>query len=106
MYSPRPGTPAAERFPDQVPIEVRQQRLARLIEIQERIGLEANRALIGQTMEALVEGVAPRTPGGLLLRTRGDKMAVAQGTEQWLGRRVRIEIHDANGHTLLGRIVE
>lgn len=53
QYSQRPGTPAAE-LPDQVPKAVVQQRYERLIELQERISLEHNRALVGQVAELLV----------------------------------------------------
>ncbi len=53
QYSPRPGTPAAG-FDDQIPAEVVRERYARLVELQERISLEANEALIGSTVEVLV----------------------------------------------------
>jgi len=53
QYSQRPGTPAAE-LPDQLPKAVVQQRYERLVELQERISLEHNSALVGQTVELLV----------------------------------------------------
>jgi tRNA-2-methylthio-N6-dimethylallyladenosine synthase len=53
QYSKRPGTPAAE-LPDQVPKEVVQQRYDRLIELQEQISWDENRAQIGRTVELLV----------------------------------------------------
>lgn len=53
QYSKRPGTPAAE-LPDQLPKEVVQQRYDRLIELQEQISWEENRAQIGRTVELLV----------------------------------------------------
>ncbi|WP_306364115.1 tRNA (N6-isopentenyl adenosine(37)-C2)-methylthiotransferase MiaB [Nocardia sp. CC227C] len=53
QYSIRPGTPAAE-MPDQLPKEVVQERYMRLIELQERISLEANQALVGTEVELLV----------------------------------------------------
>lgn len=52
QYSARPGTPAAG-FPDQIPKSVVQERYQRLIEVQEQISLEGNRALIGTTVEVL-----------------------------------------------------
>jgi tRNA-2-methylthio-N6-dimethylallyladenosine synthase len=100
LYSPRPGTPAAEQFPDQVPLAVKKERLSRLIEVQERISLEVNRALIGRTLTALVEDVAPRTSGDLLARTRGDKMVILPGPPDWIGQRREVRIEEANGHTL------
>lgn len=53
QYSKRPGTPAAE-LPDQLPKAVVQERYDRLIELQERISLEENRAQIDRTVELLV----------------------------------------------------
>nr|WP_267464498.1 tRNA (N6-isopentenyl adenosine(37)-C2)-methylthiotransferase MiaB [Nocardia otitidiscaviarum] len=53
QYSIRPGTPAAE-MPDQLPKAVVQERYMRLIELQERISLEANQALVGTEVELLV----------------------------------------------------
>jgi len=53
QYSPRPGTPAAG-FDDQIPAEVVRERYARLVELQERISLESNEALIGSTVDVLV----------------------------------------------------
>jgi tRNA-2-methylthio-N6-dimethylallyladenosine synthase len=53
QYSKRPGTPAAE-LEGQLPKAVVQERYERLIELQEKISLEGNRAFIGQTVELLV----------------------------------------------------
>ena len=53
QYSKRPGTPAAE-LPDQVPKSVVSERYQRLIDLQERISLEENCALVGRTVEVLV----------------------------------------------------
>lgn len=53
QYSKRPGTPAAD-LADQIPKAVVQERYDRLIELQERISWEENRAQIGRTVELLV----------------------------------------------------
>jgi tRNA-2-methylthio-N6-dimethylallyladenosine synthase len=53
QYSKRPGTPAAE-LADQIPKDVVAERYRRLIDLQERISLEENTALIGHTVELLV----------------------------------------------------
>jgi tRNA-2-methylthio-N6-dimethylallyladenosine synthase len=53
QYSKRPGTPAAE-LDGQLPKSVVQERYERLVELQERISLEGNRAIVGQTVELLV----------------------------------------------------
>lgn len=53
LYSPRPGTPAADRS-DQVPDEVALERYGRLVALQERICEEDNAALTGQEVEVLI----------------------------------------------------
>ncbi len=75
MYSPRRGTPAA-RFPDQVPLEVKKERLARLIDLQKEMGLAANQRWIGRTVEVMVEGSSEDDPGKSIGRTRTNKMVV------------------------------
>lgn len=55
QFSPEPGTPAA-RLPDQVPDEVKAERWARLMELQQRISLRRNQVQIGRVLEVLVEG--------------------------------------------------
>ena len=57
-FSPRPGTPAS-RLPDDVPAAVKRRRLNELLDLQEGIGLERNRAWVGQRVEVLVDQVRP-----------------------------------------------
>lgn len=54
VYSPRPQT-AAARLPGRVPSEIAQERMARLVELVQRLGRECNEALLGRTVEVLVE---------------------------------------------------
>jgi len=100
MYSSRPGTPAAEEFKDHIALEVKKDRLARLIDLQESISREINLGCIGQVLPVLVESKATRTPGDLLARTRGDKMVILPGPAEWIGQIIDVGINDANGHTL------
>lgn len=60
VYSPRPGTPAADL--EQVPTDVKKQRIHRLVELQNQITLEKNAEWIGKTVEVLVEGRSPKNP--------------------------------------------
>src|ERR671914_793953 len=74
QYSPRPGTEAAT-MPGQVPPEVVKDRFQRLLQLQERISLEANRALLGTEVELLVERSASKTdPTRMSGRTRTNKL--------------------------------
>jgi tRNA-2-methylthio-N6-dimethylallyladenosine synthase len=84
QYSPRPGTEAAT-MPDQVPPDVVRDRFQRLLQLQERISLDANRALVGTEVELLVEQATSKTdPTRSSGRTRTNKLchfpaAPAQG---------------------------
>lgn len=102
MYSPRPGTRAAEEFKDHIPPQVKKERLTELIKRQERIGGEINAAMEGRTVEVLIEDTAPRTPGDLLGRTRGDKMVILPGPPEWVGRTIDVTIRSGNAHTIFG----
>ena len=55
-YSERPGTLASRMMPDNVPEEVKIERLNRMIALQNELSLESNRRDIGKTFEVLVEG--------------------------------------------------
>ena len=68
-YSPRPGTPAAQ-MENQVPRAVKQERLQRLIALQNRITCEINSAQVGQVFEVLVEGSSQKDPTKLAGFTR------------------------------------
>ena len=74
-YSPRHSTTAWD-WPDDVPADVKQHRLARLIELQNDIGREKNRAHVGELVEVLVEGVSDKDPARLMGRTRTNKLVV------------------------------
>ena len=67
-YSERPGTLAARTMPDNVPEDVKIDRLNRMIALQNRLSAESNRRDIGKVFEVLVEGVSKRS------------------TDQWVGR--------------------
>src|SRR5688500_15491840 len=55
-YSPRPGTTAIDRFEDDVPEDVKRRRNNEMLAVQQQVSQESNRALIGKTLEVLVEG--------------------------------------------------
>lgn len=63
-YSPRPGTPAAER-PDQIPQPTKRRRLQELIALQNQITCEINQSEVEKQFEILVEGFSERKPEGL-----------------------------------------
>ncbi|HYM68608.1 MAG TPA: radical SAM protein, partial [bacterium] len=102
MYSPRDGTPAA-RYADQVAEETKRRRLHALNQMQERIAAEVNAGLIGTVQDVLVE--EPGTRGGVLGRTRTNKIVTFDGGPDLVGRIVPAEIVDAGSWVLRGRAV-
>ncbi|MFG0330543.1 MAG: tRNA (N6-isopentenyl adenosine(37)-C2)-methylthiotransferase MiaB [Phycisphaerales bacterium] len=59
-YSPRPGTTAFDRIPDDVPDEVKRARNNRLLSIQGAISREIHQAMVGRTVEVFVEGLSAK----------------------------------------------
>lgn len=80
-YSPRHTTEAWE-WPDDVPPETKQRRLRELIDLQNHIAREKNRALVGQTFEVLVEGISDKDASRLMGRTRGNKLVLFPGDSE------------------------
>ena len=105
-YSERPGTYAAKHLPDNVPEEVKIERLNELIHLQTEISAEQNRKDIGKTFEVLVEGFSKRSREQLMGRTEQNKAVVFDKKGHHIGERVMVKITDATSATLLGECVE
>lgn len=104
-YSPRPQTRAAT-FPDQVPEEVKAERLARLQALQNELTRKAHARLVGQIHEVLVEGRSKRSPQEWCGRLRTNQVVNFVGPRELLGRLARVAITEAHPHSLKGRWVE
>ena len=104
-YSPIPGTRAAG-FENQVPLEVKKKRLRRLIQFQQKITEEKNRAFVGKEVEVLVEGPSKKDPDILEGRTRHNKIIVFKGEKHLIGELVRVKVEEAGCWALKGRLVE
>jgi tRNA-2-methylthio-N6-dimethylallyladenosine synthase len=101
-YSPRPGTQAAKEK-DDVPLETKKERLAKLNELCEKMALEKNRRLLGKVEEVLVERLAPREKK-LVGRTRGNKTVFFSGPANSIGKILPVEIEEAYTWSLMGRV--
>jgi tRNA-2-methylthio-N6-dimethylallyladenosine synthase len=100
VYSPRLGTEAAE-LPDQVPDEVKRERIERLVDVVQHVAAERNAERVGTVEEVLVEGLS-RTDGGLLRgRTRRNTTVVFSGDAE-PGKLVDVAIDGATSTTLRG----
>lgn len=105
-YSERPGTYAAKHLPDNVPEEVKIERLNELISLQTEVSAEQNRKDIGKIFEVLVEGYSKRSREQLMGRTEQNKAVVFDKGTYHIGDRVMVKITDATSATLLGTIAE
>ncbi|TAK69321.1 MAG: tRNA (N6-isopentenyl adenosine(37)-C2)-methylthiotransferase MiaB [Betaproteobacteria bacterium] len=101
LYSPRPGTPAAE-LADDTPQKVKQERLARLQALIERQASAISNAMVGSTQRVLVEGAAKKNPGELCGRCSSNRMVNFAGPAELVGCLVDITITAALSHSLRG----
>ena len=104
-YSERPGTFAAKHLPDNVPEEVKIERLNELIRLQTEISAQQNRKDIGKTFEVLVEGFSKRSREQLMGRTEQNKAVVFDKQGYHIGDRVMVKIVDATSATLIGNAI-
>jgi tRNA-2-methylthio-N6-dimethylallyladenosine synthase len=104
-YSPREGTAAAE-MSDSVPAEVKQRRLAELIEMQNAISTEINRAAVGRTFEVLVEGPSAKNPARLSGRTRQNKLAIFDAPPDVTGRFAEVRVTAGHVWGVEGEVVQ
>jgi len=104
IYSPRPGTPAAN-LPDETPMDVKKQRLKIL---QDTILLNASRysqAMIGSTQRILVIGPSKKDPAQLAGRTECNRVVNFEGPQDLKGQFVNIHITEAQPNSLRGRLL-
>ena len=104
IYSPRPGTPASV-LPDDVPMEVKKERLQQL---QERINESAagiSASMVGSRQTILVDRPSRKDPRQLSGRTENNRVVNFDGPEAVLGRFVDVEITEALPNSLRGRLL-
>ncbi len=105
VYSKRPGTPASN-LPDDVPTDVKKQRLAVL---QRRIGelsAEVSRRMVGGIERVLVTGASRRDPAQMSGRTENNRMVNLDGSAQLVGEFVDVRITEALPNSLRGRLLK
>lgn len=104
FYNPREGTRAAS-MEDQVPEELKLERLSRLIEEQKKISLSRRRERIGTTARSLVEQEAKKGEGELLARTEQNEMVVFPGSSDLVGTFITLGLTSLSGTTFRGEEV-
>ncbi|WP_193427186.1 tRNA (N6-isopentenyl adenosine(37)-C2)-methylthiotransferase MiaB [Candidatus Protochlamydia sp. W-9] len=100
-YSPRKGTPAM-RWRDDVPEEVKQDRLQRLLQLQDTIYMKHRQAFLGQIVEVLVERRNFKDDRLVKGRTRCWKNVLFTGGDELIGTMQQVKIHGYSHQTLLG----
>lgn len=101
-YSARKGTPAF-RWKDDIPEEVKNDRLQRLLALHNEICQEDRQAMLGKEVEVLVEK-RNREEAFLKGRTRCWKNVVFKGDDQLIGTLQTVKVHGFNHQTLLGEL--
>ncbi len=100
-YSPRPGTIAWREYEDDVPAEIKKERLHKIEELQAAIAGDINSQLQGQQVEVLVEGKKREKWFG---RTRSNKLVFFQDAGDWLGQLARVQIEKTSPWSLIGQV--
>ncbi|WP_096199456.1 tRNA (N6-isopentenyl adenosine(37)-C2)-methylthiotransferase MiaB [Bacillus sp. FJAT-45350] len=105
IYSPREGTPAA-KMEDNVPMEVKKERLARLNALVNEISAKKNLEFQGKVVEVLVEGESKKNPDVLAGRTRTNRLVNFRAPKTVIGQIVYIKITNVKTWSLDGDMVE
>jgi tRNA-2-methylthio-N6-dimethylallyladenosine synthase len=105
IYSPRPGTPAAQ-LPDTVTLEEKKQRLAIL---QERINMNAHRisaTMVGTVQKVLVTGPSVKHAHELTGKTENNRIVNFPGDHELIGKMLSVQISEAKTYLLRGAVAE
>ncbi len=105
-YSERPGTQASRTMPDNVPEDVKIDRLNRMIAVQNELSLASNLRDVGKTFEVLVEGVSKRSKEQMVGRSQQNKTFVFPRGNCRIGDTVRVKAVSASSATIIGEIAE
>lgn len=105
IFSPRPGTPAAN-FPDDVSLEVKEQRLQRLKQRLNDMFMAISESMIGTVQSVLVEGKSKKNPLHLTGRTENNRVVNFAAHPRLIGQFVDVFITEALPNSLRGRVVE
>ncbi|MFZ3579808.1 tRNA (N6-isopentenyl adenosine(37)-C2)-methylthiotransferase MiaB [Virgibacillus sp. DJP39] len=105
IYSPRDGTPAAKKE-DNVPMDVKKQRLYRLNDLVNKQSAESMKRLENTVVNVLVEGESKRNPDVLAGYTEKNKLVNFKGPESSIGKIVEVKITEAKTWSLNGIMVE
>ncbi|MGN0229216.1 MAG: MiaB/RimO family radical SAM methylthiotransferase, partial [Muribaculaceae bacterium] len=105
-YSERPGTLASREMKDNVPEDVKIDRLNRMIALQNELSKLSNERDVGKTFEVLVEGYSKRSKADMFGRTQQNKVIVFPAGNAKVGEYRMARVTSASSATLLGELVK
>lgn len=105
-YSERPGTYASRHLVDDVPEEVKVERLNRMIALQNELSLESNERDVGKSFEVLIEGYSKRSRDDFFGRTQQNKVIVFPKGHNQIGKLVTVRVERVTSATMIGSEVE
>lgn len=103
VYSRRKGTPA-DTMPDQIPDDVKKDRITRLIACQNKVTKEISKQMTGKVYEVLVEGTNDKYQNVVCGRTESGRLVNFQGDRSLIGQFVNVKIEKSASATLWGVI--
>ena len=105
-YSERPGTLAAKKYPDDIPLDIKKRRLQEIIAKQQEISLARNQRDVGKVFKVLIEGYSKRSKEHLQGRNSANKVVIFPRGTFVKGQYVFVKVHECTAATLLGEVVE
>jgi tRNA-2-methylthio-N6-dimethylallyladenosine synthase len=105
FYSERPGTLAARRFDDDVPLEVKKRRLQEMVDLYRGHSLLAMQKEVGKTRKVLIEGSSKKSENDLYGRTDQNKVVVFAKGDLKVGEYVTVKINSCTAGTLIGTVI-
>jgi len=105
FYSERPGTLAAKKYEDDIPLNIKKRRLQEIINKQQAIALERNKRDIGKTCKVLIEGRSKRSIEDFQGRNSANKVVIFKNHGFEKGQYINVKIKDCSAATLFGEAI-
>ncbi len=105
-YSERPGTKAASKLKDDIPDNIKTERLNEIIALQNRLSVKSKKEDVGKVHKVLIEGVSKRSPDYLSGRTSQNKVVVFPKGNKKKGEYIMVRINRCTSATLIGEIIQ
>lgn len=105
FYSERPGTLAAKKFADDIPLDIKKKRLEEIIQKQRELSLKRNQLDVGKVHKVLIEGTSRRSDQQLQGRNSANKVVIFPKGNKTKGEYVNVLVESCTGATLMGRVV-